>query len=166
MKCAAHGSLKIQDAKKSPKSRHLGTIPQFVGLCLRNEGMYRQSEKNLLSSNISSTCPRNMVNWITNGWDLLASLGHPNKFQPVSRLAWLRYCTDVAQRRSTKLCRTFGNLLGWYTIYAFLWLLSLTPDRILPAAKFTLRLSLPFSYIRSVTARHSSSGRQPNFVAL
>jgi len=25
--------------------------------------MYRQSEKNLLSSNISSTCPHNMVNF-------------------------------------------------------------------------------------------------------
>ena len=32
-------------------------------------------------------------------------------------------------------------------------------------AKFTLRPSFVFSYIASVTARHSSSGRQPNFVA-
>jgi len=31
--------------------------------------------------------------------------------------------------------------------------------------KFTLRPSLAFSYIGSVTARHSSSGRQPNFAA-
>ena len=35
----------------------------FVGLYLCNGGMYRQSEKNLLSSNISSTCPYNMVNF-------------------------------------------------------------------------------------------------------
>jgi len=37
----------------------------------------------------------------------------------------------------------------------------------LQAAKFTLRLSLAFSYIGSITARarHSSSGRQPKFVA-
>jgi len=33
--------------KKSPKIRHLGTIAQFVGIYLRNEGTYRQSEKNL-----------------------------------------------------------------------------------------------------------------------
>ena len=26
LKCAAHGSLEMQDAKKSPKIRHLGTI--------------------------------------------------------------------------------------------------------------------------------------------
>jgi len=36
---------------------------------------------------------------------------------------------------------------------------------ILPSAKCTLCPSLAFSYICSVTARHSSSGRQPNFAA-
>jgi len=59
--------------------------------------MYRQSEKNLLNSNTSSTCPHNMVNLgprPTNGWDLLASLGHPCKFQRVSRLG------SVAARHS------------------------------------------------------------------
>ena len=40
----------------------------------------------------------------------------------------------------------------------------LLPDEILPGAKFTLRLSLVF-HIFSVTARHSSSGRQPSFAA-
>jgi len=42
----------------------------------------------------------------------------------------------------------------------------LPPDGVLPGAKFTLRPSLAFSFIGSVTARHSSwssSGRQPNF---
>jgi len=33
--------------------------------------------------------------------------------------SWLRYCSDVAQRRSTKLCMIFGRLLHWYTIYVF-----------------------------------------------
>jgi len=46
-------------------------------------------------------------------------------------------------------------------LYTFLGLSS--PNGILPGSKFTLRPSLPFSYIGSVTARHSSSGRQPNF---
>ena len=41
----------------------------------------------------------------------------------------------------------------------------LPPDGILPGAKLTLHPSLAFSYIGSVTARHSSSGRQPNFAA-
>jgi len=37
----------------------------FVGLYLRNWGMCQQSEKNLLSSNISSTCPPGAVLNIT-----------------------------------------------------------------------------------------------------
>jgi len=35
----------------------------FVGLYLHNLGTHRQSEKHLLSSNISPTCPYNMVNF-------------------------------------------------------------------------------------------------------
>ena len=41
----------------------------------------------------------------------------------------------------------------------------LAPKGILPRAKFILRPGLAFSYIGSVTARHSSSGHQPNFPA-
>ena len=77
---------------------------------------------------------------------------------------WLRYCSDVAQRKSTKLCTMFGRLLLWYTVFTFWGLVP--PDGISPRAKFTLRPSLAFSCIGSVTARHSSCGRQPNFVAL
>jgi len=51
---------------------------------------------------------------------------------------------------------------GWYTILVYTFLGALAPDRILPAAKFTLRPSLAFSYIGSVTARHSSTDHQPN----
>jgi len=38
-------------------------------------------------------------------------------------------------------------------------------DGILPGANFTLRPSLAFSYIGSITEWHSTSGRQPNFEA-
>jgi len=68
----------------------------------------------------------------------------------------LRYCSDVAQRKLAKLCMMFGHLLGLY----------IPPDGILSGAEFTLRPSLALYYIGSVTARHSSSGRQPNFAAL
>jgi len=47
--------------KKSPKIRHLGTIAQFVGLYVPNKARI-DNGKNLLNSNISSTCPHNMVN--------------------------------------------------------------------------------------------------------
>jgi len=79
--------------------------------------------------------------------------------------SWLHYCTSVAQWRSTKLCTMFGGFLGWCNIiYTHFWGL-LPPNGILPAAKFTLRPSLVYSYIGSVTAWHSSSGHQPNFAA-
>ena len=48
----------------------------------------------------------------------------------------------------------------------FFWGGALAPHIILPGAKFTLCSSLAFAYTGSVTARHSSIGRQPNFAAL
>ena len=98
----------------------------------------------------------------TNGWDLFGSLGHPGKIS-TGFASCLHYCSDVAHRKPTKLCTMFGRLLGWCTIYTFSG--TLAPDRFLPGAKFTLRPSLVFLYIGSITARHFSSGRQPNFAA-
>ena len=90
LKCPAHGSLKIEHAK----NRHLRTIAQCC------------PEKNLLNSNISSTCPHNMVNF----GPLTAEIdwwvwGTPANFNGFRVLASILYCsTDVAHRRSTKLC--------------------------------------------------------------
>jgi len=111
---------------------------------------------------MSSTCPHNTANFgpltaeTSSGvWGTQQiSTGFPS---------CLRYCRDVTHRRPTKLRTMFGRLLGWYTIYTFLG--AVAPGRILSGAKFTLRPSLAFAYIGSVTARHSSSGRQPNFAA-
>jgi len=91
--------------KKSPKIGHLGTIAQLCRAISLEQRHVSTIGKSLLNSNTSSACPDTMVNLQpTNGWDLLASLRHPCKFQWVSRLG-------------------------------------------------------------SITARHSSSGRQPNFAA-
>jgi len=67
--------------------------------------------------------------------------GTPANFNGFRVFASL-YCTDVAQRRSTKLCTMFGRLLHWYTVYVF-W-------GILPAAKFTLRATLAFSKLAAL----------------
>jgi len=53
LKRAARGSLEMQDAKISPKSRHLRTIVQICRVI--------SSEKNLLSSNISYTRSSSLV---------------------------------------------------------------------------------------------------------
>ena len=79
--------------------------------------------------------------------------------------SWFRYCSDVAQWKPTKLCTMFGRLLAGRLFIHFRRLL--LRNRILPGAKFTLRPpSLALANIGSVTARHSSSGREPNFAAL
>jgi len=45
------------------KNRHLGTISQLCPVVSSQLRHVSKSEKNLLSSNTSSTCPRNMVNF-------------------------------------------------------------------------------------------------------
>jgi len=57
----------------------------------------------------------------TNCWNLLVSLDFGAPQQILTGFwSWLRYCTDVGQRRSTILLyTTFGRLLGWYTIIHF-----------------------------------------------
>jgi len=81
----------MQDRKRSPKIRHLGTLVQLCRAVSSQLGMYRQLE-NMLNVNTSSTCPRNVVNfgiltaeigsgvWGTpanfNGFRVLAALLH------------------------------------------------------------------------------------------
>ena len=62
-KCAACGSLEVQDPKNRKKIRHLSTIAQLhrpISLQLRHVSII---VKNLLNGNISSTCPHNMMNF-------------------------------------------------------------------------------------------------------
>ena len=94
------------------------------------------NQKNLLSSNISSTCPHNI--WRTSAHQRLRSVrefGAPRQIS-TGFASCLRYCSDVAHRRPTKLCTMFGRLMGWYTIYTFSG--ALAPDGILPGAIFTI----------------------------
>jgi len=107
----------------------------------------------------------------TSGWDRLANGEFGAPLQSSKGLAsWLRYCTDVAQGRSAKLCTMFGRLLGFSISYIrFRWLL--TPNGILPGAKFTLRprelaacppQSAPEQHFRdlfSTISIHFNSGR-------
>jgi len=117
----------------------------------------------LLNSNISSRCPHNTVNIGTLAAEIniLASLGHPSKFQRVSHLGFVTAATalngsqpNFARCLAVSCPGTHLHFRGF-----------LLPGGILPHAKFTLRQNLAFSYIDSVTARHCSSGGQPKFAA-
>ena len=100
--------------------------------------------------------------WPTNSSDRLGSLWHPSKFQRVSCLSFVTAATSLTGGQPN-IARCLA--VSWAgTLYIHFRGL-LPPDGILPGAKFTLRPSLAFFYIGSVTARHSSSGRLPNFAA-
>ena len=63
LKPAARGSLKTQDAKKSPKSPSGYHHTTLLGYIFATKACIDSRKKNLLSSNMSSTCPHNMVNF-------------------------------------------------------------------------------------------------------
>jgi len=56
--------------------------------------MYRLSEKDLLSSNISSTCPHNMVNFGSLAAEVVSLVwGSPAKSRGFA--SWQRYCAAL-----------------------------------------------------------------------
>ena len=125
--------------------------------------MYRQSEKKLVKQqyNLQTSSQYGELR-TSNGWDRFGKLGHPSKFQRVSRLGLVTAATTLTGGQPN-----FARCLAvsWAgTVYIHFRGL-LPPGGISPCAKFTLRPNLAFFYIGSITAWHSSSGRQWNFAA-
>jgi len=89
----------------------------------------------------------------TSSSDRFGSLGHPSKFQRVSCLGFVTAATLFTGGQPCAQCLAVSCTATLYTFSGVL-----APDRISPRAKFTLRPSLAFCDIGSVTARHSSSG--------
>ena len=52
--------MKTQDAKKSPSGHHRTTLSGYI---FATKARIDNRKKNLLSSNMSFTCPHNMVNF-------------------------------------------------------------------------------------------------------
>jgi len=88
--------------------------------------------------------------------------GTPANFYQFRILALLLH-----RRRSIEVNKTLQDVWPSPGLVHYIYILGvLAPNGILPATKFTLHPSLAFSYIASIiTAWHSISGRQPNFVA-
>ena len=148
------------------KIRHLRPIAQ---LCRAVSSQLRHvlivAEKNLLNSNMSSTCLRNMVNFGPLTAEIVLGVwGTPANFNGFRVLASL-----LKRRRSPEANQTLHDVWPFpglvHYIYIFGGSGGLAPNGILQGAKFTLRPSRAFFYIDSVTAHHSSSGRQPNLAA-
>jgi len=149
--------------QKVAKNRHLRIITQLCR-AISWQGICRPSEKKIvrqqyllhISSQYGELRP-------TSGWDRFVSLGHRSKFERVSRLRLVTTATSLnkSQPNFAQCLTVFWPATLYIHFRGFL-----PRSGILPGAKFTLRPKLAFSYFGSVTARHSSSGRQRNFVAL
>jgi len=121
LKCAANGSLKIQDAK----NRHFGTIAQLCHTVSSQLGHVSTIGKNLLNIDTSSTCPH-LVNfslltaeicwrvWGTpanfNGFRVLAALLHSILVQGISQT--LRHWTEGAT-----YIRQGGHHVGYWPTF-------------------------------------------------
>ena len=144
-------------AKNLPSAHHRTTLTGYI---FATKTRIDNRKKNLLSSNISSRCPHNMVNFgplaAEIGWQVWGTPANFNGFRILASL--------LQRRRSTKVNQGLHDLWWLSPVYIHFRGL-LPPNGTLPGAKFTLRLSLMFSYIRSVTARRWSSGCQPNVAA-
>ena len=120
--------------KKSPSAHHRTTLSSYI---LATKARIDNRKK--INSYVFFTIhmPHNVVNFGSLTTKTVSEFGPPQQTS-TGFASWLCYCTDVAQRRSTKLCTIFGRLLGWYTVYIH-FPGRLTLNGILPAAKFTLR---------------------------
>ena len=103
LKYAAHGSLKYRtqnDAKISPSGHHPTNLSGYIfatKACIDNR------KKNLLSSNISSTCAHNMVNFGPLAAEVVSGVwGTPATFNGFRVLAALLH--GMQQRASAKVC--------------------------------------------------------------
>ena len=116
----------------------------------------------MLNSNISSTRPRNMVNFGPLVAEIVSGVwGTPTDFNGFSVLVSLLH-----RRRSPEANQTLHDVWPSPALVHYIYIFGGScPDGILPAAKFALRPSLAFSCFGSVTARHWSSGHQPKFAA-
>ena len=91
---AARCKIRTQKlCQKSPSAHHRTTL---LGYIFTSKACIDNQKKNLLNGNISSICPHQYGDLRpTNGWDLLASLGHPSKFQRVLRLGFVTAPTSL-----------------------------------------------------------------------
>jgi len=145
--------------EKSPSTHHCSILSCYIfatKACIDNR------KKNLLNSNISSRSSHNMVNFCIlaaeiNWW----VWGTPANFYGFRILASLLH-----HPLSTSVNQTSHDVWPSAGLVHYIHFRGLLPpNRILPRTKFTLHPSLAFSYFGSITARHSSSGHQPNFAA-
>jgi len=118
----------------------------------------------MLSSNICSTCPHNMVNFSLLAAEIVSLVwGTPVNFNGFRVLASL-----LQRRRSTQANQTLHNvwLLPGLVDYIYIFGGCCSVTEFCQVQNSLCVLQVLRSPYGSVTARQSSSGREPNFAAL
>jgi len=110
-------------AKNSRSAHHRTTLSDYI---FATKARVENRKKNLWNSYIFSTCPPQYgERRPTNGWDRFQSLGHPSKFQRVSRLGFVTAATSLTGGQPNLAWSLAVSLAG--TLYThFLGLLPLT----------------------------------------
>ena len=150
--------------KNDAKNCHLRTVTQLRRAVSSQRRHVLTIGKKSLTSSISSTCPHNGVNV----GPLTAEIcwrvwGTPANFKGFRVLPLL-----LQRRRSTEVNQTLQDVWPSLGLVHYICILGgscpLT-EFCKVQNSFCIQVFV-FSYIGSVTARHSSSGHQPNFEAL
>jgi len=152
----------IQDAKNRQKIRH-GAPSHNLSCIFATKACVNNRKKTPIKQQyLLHMFPQYGELRSTNGWDWFTSLGHPNKFQRVSRLAFVTAATSltVGQPNFHDVWPSPGLVL---CICIFGGSCCLTEFCQVQNSLYVPILAFP--YIGSVTARHSSSRRQPNFAS-
>ena len=105
--------------QKWRKNRHLRTFAQICWVISSQLRHVSTIGKKLVSTNMSSRCSHNMVNFGPRAADiccLLTSLGHPCKFQRVSRLGSITARHLVVGVSQTLRRWTEGRLLYFHAV--------------------------------------------------
>jgi len=143
---------------QDPKIHHLGTIVQLCrAISLATKARKKLVEQQYLlhmSSQYGELRP-NRAEIILLVWGTPANF---NGFRVLVSLRQRRHLVEATQ--------TLHDVWPFGLVHYIHFRGFLPCNGILPGTTFTLRPSLAVSYFGSVTARHSSTGREPNFAAL
>jgi len=139
---AARWNTGRKNSAKSPVAHHRTTLLGYIFATKANIDNQKKVVKDQylihMSRQYGALRP-------TNGWDRFGGLGHPSKFQRVSRLAFVTAATSLTGGQPNfARCLTSVSWAG--TLYNIQFWGLLSPDGILTGAKFTLRPSLAFSH--------------------
>jgi len=140
-------------AKNSPSGHYCTTSSGYI---FTTKACTVNRKKNLLNSNISSTCAHNMATF----GPLAAEIGLPVWGIPANFNGFWVLVSLLHRRLSTEVNQTLHGV--WLSLgqvhYMYIYIYTFpgvcAPNRILPGAKFTFHPSLAFSYICSVITAH------------